>query len=424
MKRAAWAVVVCLVVCAGSVWAQGRQQIGVVKPYQAETPHPYPLGTDARPAVWTERVISPGAAFVRVHFTRFHLAEGDYVTVSSPDGAQVWTYAGRGPHGHGDIWAFAIDGEEAVVTLHGGRGQGFGYVIDAVGHGTVPFEPAPEVVCGTDGREDVACHLPEVDAAQRPVARLLFASQGSLFACTGWMVDGSNANTLMTNNHCIATQTETESLEARFNFQRTTCGGATNAAVSNYVGNTLLTTNSVDVKGRKGGGLDYTLLTLQGTPEADWGEVVATTVPAQVGDLIWFIQHPGGGVKRIGYFEDAAQTTRCKVDLTDQTYGRSAAGSQMAYGCDSEGGSSGSPIIDPATGRAVGLHHFGGVNNNPCLNSATEMAEICADAGPLLNCAGAGGGGCTLLPAGSPCTANSQCCSGNCKGKPGAKTCK
>jgi len=37
---------------------------------------------------------------------------------------------------------------------------------------------------------------------------------------------------------------------------------------------------------------------------------------------------------------------------------------------------------------------------------------------------GGGGGGCTLAPAGAPCTDGSQCCSNNCKGKPGAKTCK
>ena len=35
-----------------------------------------------------------------------------------------------------------------------------------------------------------------------------------------------------------------------------------------------------------------------------------------------------------------------------------------------------------------------------------------------------GGGQCTLLPAGASCTDNSECCSGNCKGKPGSRTCK
>ncbi|MGH9804541.1 MAG: S8 family serine peptidase, partial [Candidatus Acidiferrales bacterium] len=47
----------------------------------------------------------------------------------------------------------------------------------------------------------------------------------------------------------------------------------------------------------------------------------------------------------------------------------------------------------------------------------------------LNGCSGSGGGGggggeCTLLPTGASCTDNSQCCSGNCKGRPGAKTCK
>jgi hypothetical protein len=35
-----------------------------------------------------------------------------------------------------------------------------------------------------------------------------------------------------------------------------------------------------------------------------------------------------------------------------------------------------------------------------------------------------GGGSCTLKPSGAACSQNSECCSGNCKGKPGAKTCK
>lgn len=37
---------------------------------------------------------------------------------------------------------------------------------------------------------------------------------------------------------------------------------------------------------------------------------------------------------------------------------------------------------------------------------------------------GGGGGGCELLPTGASCSANSECCSNNCKGQPGNKTCK
>lgn len=55
------------------------------------------------------------------------------------------------------------------------------------------------------------------------------------------------------------------------------------------------------------------------------------------------------------------------------------------------------------------------------------VADDVAGRDDLYNCTSfttGGGGGCTLLPAGSSCTSNSQCCSNSCKGKPGARTCK
>lgn len=386
------AVVAAAVILASGAqgFAQGKLKVGDVRPYRAETPHPYPLGTDARPVVWTDTAVSPGAEFVRVHFRNLHLAGGDYLTVSSPDGLQTWTYTGRGPNNDGAVWSFAIDGDTAVVRIHGGRGTGHGYLIDAVGHGTVALGPkngpTPEVVCGTDGREDVACHLPEIDAAQRPVARLLFVSGGFQYVCTGELIAGSNNSTLITNNHCIDTQTETASLQAKFNYQKTTCGGATNAATTDYAGGTMLKTNTEKRRGNKGG-LDYTLLTLQGNPEGTWGEIQGTTKSVAINDLIWFIQHPGGNQKKIGYWEDEGHTSRCKVNAINATYGQSAVGSQTGYACDSQGGSSGSAITDPNTGRAIALHHYGGVSSNPCLNAGTAFSKICADAGSLLSCA-------------------------------------
>jgi len=377
-----------------SISAQTPLQVGDVREYRSETPHPYPLGRGDRPVVWSDRVVSPGATFVRVHFLGFHLAPGDYVTVSSLDGSQFWTYADRGPHGNGEFWSFAVDGDTAIVEIRGGPRNGHGYKIDSIGHGTVDIgfgrrpQPTQEVVCGTDGREDIVCHANEsmIDAAQKAVARLLFVSGGLQYVCTGWLVAGSNASTMLTNNHCMKNQTEWSSLQAKFNYQRTTCGGASNDTTTDYAGGTFLKTNSVNRRGNRGG-LDYTIGTLQGNPESTWGEVVATTLVAPVNTLIWFIQHPGGNQKKIGYWEHSNLTSRCKVDTSGATYGQAATGSQIGYGCDSEGGSSGSPIINSSTGRAIGLHHYGGVSSNPCLNSATMMSRVCSDAGSLLSCA-------------------------------------
>lgn len=93
-------------------------------------------------------------------------------------------------------------------------------------------------------------------------------------------------------------------------------------------------------------------------------------------------------MKEIGHYEDPAHATRCKVSTIDKTYGQAATGSQTGYACDSEGGSSGSPIVDAVfPNHVIALHHFGGVTTNSCLNSGTQLSRICADAGSLLNCA-------------------------------------
>lgn len=385
--RAVLAVAAGLTIAAAPAWAE-KKKVGEERAYDAETSHPYAQGAGHRPVVWSQAVVSPGAEFVRVHFGAFKLAPGDFVTVADPQGETFWTYAGDGPKGTGQFWSFAVEGDTAVVELHAGSQPGHGFRIDRIAHGTESIsgkrgEPTPEVVCDTDGREDVACHA---SINTNPVARLLFQSGGSTFACTGWLVAGSNANTMVTNNHCFDTQAETDTVQAKFGYQRSGCNSGSIGSGTDYTGGTFLRTNTERRKGRKGG-LDYTLLTLDGNPSATWGQYTASSKSMSVGDLIFFPQHPGGNEKEIGYWEDAAQTVRCKVDTVNQTYGQSATGSQTGYGCDSIGGSSGSPILDAGTGRVVALHHYGGVTSSPCLNSGTAMSRVCADAGSLLSCA-------------------------------------
>ncbi|HEV8630119.1 MAG TPA: hypothetical protein VGV61_07365, partial [Thermoanaerobaculia bacterium] len=224
----AWLAVVCLVAGAASpAWAQGRIRVGEEVAYRAATPAAYPVGGADRPVAWSETIVSPGAAFVRLHFSRLNLPDGDYLTVAGPQGGEFWTYTGKGPRGTGELWAFSVDGDTAVVELHSGlvkaRGR-YGVTIDRIARGDVPLDengfPLEKVICGTDGRENVACHT---SVNVRPVARLSFQSGGSSFLCTGWLVAGPNNSTMMTNNHCFTTQAEVNTVQARFNFQRTTC---------------------------------------------------------------------------------------------------------------------------------------------------------------------------------------------------------
>jgi len=367
--------------------AQGRIKIGEELEYKLATPAAYPLGGSDRPVTWSDTVFSPGATFLRIHFSKLNLPDGDYLTVSSPDGSEFWTYTAKGINGTGEFWSFSVEGDTAIVELHSGswlkgRTARYGLQIDRIAHGTAPINEdgsfADKVICGTDGKEAAACHT-EVNT--RPVARLTIQSGGSSFLCTGSLVAGSNNSTLMTNNHCVANQTEASTVQARFNFQTTTCGGTTQATTSTFAGGTFLRTSSVN------GGLDYTLLTLQGNPEATFGEYTATTKQPTAGLNLNFPQHPAGRLKEIAFWKDSAHTLRCNVTSGNVTVSGAASGSQVTYSCDTEGGSSGSPVLDAGTGRTIALHHFGGISSNPCLNSATQMRQICADAGSLLSCA-------------------------------------
>jgi V8-like Glu-specific endopeptidase len=387
LKCAAAGVMLAAILAGSPAFAQKAVLAGDTRPYFAATPHPYPMGDESRRVVWSDTIKSDGATFLRIHFSSFDLAPGDFVTIHGARG-EVYRYEGKGPRGSGEFWSFATDGDTATVRLHGGKAMGTGYTIDRIGHGTLPPDgqsvsgPIPEVVCGTNGRKAVACYATPPKATWNPIARLLFVDDGDGFqyVCTGSLVTAPNANTLMTNNHCIDTQSETSSLQARFNYQKKNCTGNQNETVSNYNGGTFLVTSSVT------GGLDHTLLTLLGNPEATWGELTPTTLEPGAGSLMHFPQHPGGGQKVLGRFEDKQQTTRCTVYSVHQTWGGSQANSQFNYGCDSEGGSSGSPILNDAATRVWGLHHFGGVTS--CSNSATHMNLICAHAGSTrLTCA-------------------------------------
>jgi len=388
LSRGATVAAVLLFAFTGSqVLAQKAVLAGDTRPYSASTPHPYPMGSESRPEVWSDTIQSGGASFLRIHFSSFDLAPGDFVTIHGPKG-EIHRYEGKGPRGTGEFWAFATGGDTATVRLHGGREKGSGYTIDRIGHGTLPPEglistegPIPEVICGTDGRKRVACYTTPPKATWNPVARLLYVddADGFQYVCTGSLVTAPNANTLITNNHCISSQTETNSLQALFNYQKVNCNGNTNAPTSSYSGGTFLITSPIV------GGLDYTLLTLLGNPEGTWGEMTPTTVKPAAGSLMHFPQHPGGGQKVLGRFEDKSQTTRCTVYSIDQTFctgspcNPTQANTQFNYGCDSAGGSSGSPILTDAATRIWGLHHLGGITS--CSNAATHMNLICSHAG-------------------------------------------
>lgn len=382
MKRSATRPLALVAVCAlVAAPALARVEAGYVDALAAAelefaTPYPGAL-PDGRPNVWTREVVRPGATFVKLHFSQFRLEPGDTLTISSPDGRYLHEYRELGPRGTGEFWAFAVLGERAVVTLTS-FGSGGGVVLaDQVGVGT-PIRQ-PHAVCGSDGREDVACH-PSGKSRTGPVARLLFQDGGGFFVCTGFLVRGSSGSTLMTNQHCIDDQAGVNSLEAWFNYQNANCGGGADDPIDPYFGGSFLIT---DV------GLDYSLMTMLGNPEAVYGEYIATRANPAVNDRMVLPQHSGGNEKTFAAFEGAGRSGGpCLIKAVRQTLSGWTPGSQINYTCDMEGGASGSPVIGREDGGdIIGINH---VETIGCLfnagNYATHMDDICDDAGSRLIC--------------------------------------
>src|SRR5262249_48813068 len=130
-------VAACFVCLFSAINLSAQDTVGSIQPYVSQTPHTYPSGDVSRPVVWGETAVSSGAKFVMVHFSKFSLTPGDYLTVATPDKSDVLTYTGSGPNNNGAFWSAPIEGDQAVIRLHAGAATDYGYFIDKIAHGDI-----------------------------------------------------------------------------------------------------------------------------------------------------------------------------------------------------------------------------------------------------------------------------------------------
>jgi hypothetical protein len=386
--------------------------------------------TDDGGFVWAATVASPGAVRLRLQVTGVDLPARTALYFVGADGEAYGPYDGRGPNGDGEFWTDSVSGSEGVVLVrHIGQAsvaerRQTAFVIAAVGHIgpelLVPEEQLGEPFCGNPSCiVDVSCLTnPAVADVTNAVAQLEWIAGAYIYTCTGGLLADTDPATqipyLLTANHCISRAKDARNLEAFFFYRTSACGEScpSNAGFPKTLGATIKATNSTG---------DFTLLALNQMPPA--GTVMlgwnTTPVAFTAGLDLYRISHPNFGAQVFSHH---------RVDTTAGICGGWPRGERI-YSQDIEGaidgGSSGAPVVNGA-GEVVGhLTGICGTNvGDPCdsaLNSTvdTSPAFYFSQVAPFLDPSPA-----TCDPVGASCSTGADCCSNNCKGPIGRKTCK
>jgi len=392
--------------------------------------------------VWSALVSAPGASAVRLHFSGFDLPEGAALYVFGADGQAAGPYTGRGPVGDSQLYTSAIFGDQVhvqlvqkgVATRQPGALmlESVGYMgprflkalITADGESPASSGLATRSFCSYNETcvENAACtNSSAVNAARQAVASILFQSGAYYYICTGGLIAdtiGSQTPYFLTANHCINKGSEASSLETYFDYI-TTCSNPDCTQPYNNTGDTVGSTILSHSKTS-----DHSLLQLSSNPVTADGTVAylgwnSSPVAFNNGFNLYRISHPSGAPQ--AYSEHT-------VDANAGTCSTLARGnfiySHDTYGA-TEGGSSGSPVVD-STGKIVGqLYGACGTNvNNVCdANSNSTVDGAFAVTYPSVSQWLNPGGGNNCSPSGASCSSNGDCCSGHCTGKRGSKTC-
>jgi lysyl endopeptidase len=382
--------------------------------------------------VWSGRVSAPGATALRLHFSPFDLPESAELYVYSADGQAFGPYTGRGPIDDGELWTNTIFGDEVRIQLRVVEEEvaQTHLVARDVGYLGSGLPMATTALCS----DNASCVVnagcvseAAVTNARDAVAHMLFASGGFYYICTGGLIADSDASSVvpyfLTANHCISRSSEASSLETYFDYE-TTCTNPdctapypwpTGARNPDTLGAQIVVGNRTN---------DFTLLRLSSAPATPDGLAKylgwnSSPVANTNGAHLYRLSHPKGSPQAYSQQDvDTSKPTCQSLPRGTFIYSRDITGA-------TEGGSSGSPVLN-ASGQIVGqLYGACGYNLDDVCDSASNATVDGAFAGYYSQVAAyLGSGGPQCSPAGASCSAGSECCSGNCKGRPGSKTCK
>ncbi len=307
--------------------------------------------------------------FLRLHFTGIRLeGAGTGAVRVIGEGGDVlaqWTF--KEFSARGERWTQILPEGYAVVQIERGDNQPvrLQFTIKEAAHeskgGSVLSRQDPNHIRDKD--INAYADNAAIMVVARSIAKLSFPAGDKLATCTGFMV---TADLLLTNHHCVNTIDTCFGTVAIFGYQRDVAGH-------------VLPTKQYDciavIKTSKE--RDYSLLQIDGSPGAamKWGVLRLAPLSALADrQPLYIVQHPSGEPKRIAL-------DGCNVSTLKAASAVASLESDFGHKCDTESGSSGSPVLD-LSHRVVGLHHLGfdaKVDRWSCENRAVYIGPIAAE---------------------------------------------
>jgi trimeric autotransporter adhesin len=303
-------------------------------------------------------VQSPGATWMQLRFANVKLGSVSYIRLTSLQDGATQILNAKTLKGEGNLSAY-FNGDRVRVELHvvAPDWSGASIRIDQVEVGELVA--VAESQCGSVDNRTLSNN--------RAVAR---ATNG----CTAWIISNGN---LLTAGHCVSGLTRVE-----FNVPSSTSGGG--LVRSNPRDQYTVVPGSVQSNAGQVGN-DWAVFRVQNNSQTG-----LSPLQAQGASFNLTRRTALGTIRVTGHGVDGG--TRNQVQQTHTGPLTSLSGTRLRYVVDTEGGNSGSPVIDEATGEAVGIHTHGGCTTSGGSNNGTH-ASLTA----LWNAANSGGGGGTSV---------------------------
>jgi hypothetical protein len=306
--------------------------------------------------VFQQEIIEPGAEGLRIHFAITRSGEAWGVQVKDAAGEVAWSTWDSGAAGD-DFWSDEIDGDKLTVEVHSSRPSNLlQLTIDKIA--VIKPEVTPVSITGVNQLTSIIGQDDWIVDLGGSVARLRFVGDdGRVYVCTAFLV---TSDLMLTNQHCIASQSEMDSALVDFDYLE-----------EGVIGRTLRLSELLETDHT----LDYSVVRLSQCVGRTPLEL-ETTHPADDEQLL-IIQHPAGEPKQVSIAD-------CTVD-GPLVEGRGATDTDMGHQCDTKGGSSGSPVFQFSSQRVVALHHLG-INpaSGNLFNRAAHIDLILDDMDPAV----------------------------------------